>query len=777
MTEREPVLALRVKGLRFSRSQSNGNEFLLDVPVMEVMAGQVVALVGPSGSGKSTLLNLVSALETPHSGEVEINFGTGLVPLGNDFEHARVGRIFQDGHLLPAATVAANVALGLASSEDELEQVDRTKLATAIAQLGLPESALDRPVWQLSGGQQQRVAIARALISDPTIIIADEPTSSLDPDLARDLMARLRQWVKDAPRNSLRTVLWVTHDYSLVVGAADALFVVKPEQRGELIQSGLNDPSGIPEPVPDSAAEIEAMVGTTGRTNGQVAKIAPSRIHGWPSLGWSLSISQMLQRRGRSSPTELTQVLSLPREYGGWRLPLASFFAAFSEWSLFARLLIAIMVGHGLLVLWAIQEHQTRTVLESPDNCHTMISGTSAELNLTPGELQALAEGPWREDGAARDFGGARDVSFETINAKMSAVTSGMGCHTTFVAWPRRDLGVAAWTPLSDLSCSESAKDENGELRRRRLQASIMHRGEPVLEAMTAWDGTPVARAFRERDLPTERLAAIVSIYTSDRIFGLSPEALEEIGYLCLERPGLGDGEPIKVPIVAVADGLPRDGDFYFDIILPMEAMERRTAALQGQNYRQIALYFQADELGAVSDYLDRTGSEGGGVRYRYDPDAIERFRAAVDVNLVIVSAILTVCALVVVGNLLMIVASLSAVIQGNRRAIAMQLAMGVQRRVLWGAIRGFIAIIFVMAVLAGIILAAFAWVSAVLLDAAGSTLASSLLAIGLGNFAGAFALSTLVTALTCAVAFFHSTRATRHDMYGRLAQILQSGA
>ncbi|MBZ0217599.1 MAG: ATP-binding cassette domain-containing protein [Fimbriimonadaceae bacterium] len=777
MAEREPVLALRVKGLRFSRSQSDGNEFLLDVPVMEVMAGQVVALVGPSGSGKSTLLNLVSALESPDSGKVEINFGTGLVPLSNDFEHARVGRIFQDGHLLPAATVAANVALGLASSEDELGKVDRTKLATAIAQLGLPESALDRPVWQLSGGQQQRVAIARALISDPTIIRADEPTSSLDPDLARGLMAQLRRWVKDAPENSLRTVLWVTHDYSLVVGAADALFVVKSEQQGELIQSGLNEPSGVPEPVPGSAAEIEAMVGTTGRTNGQDAKIATSSIHGWQSLGWSLSISQMLQRRGRSSPNELTQVLSLPRENGGWRLPLASLFAAFSEWSLFARLLIAIMVGHGLLVLWAIQEHQTRTVLESPDNCHTIISGTSAELNLTPGELQALAEGPWREDGATRDFGGARDVSFETINAQMSAVTPGMGCHTTFVAWPRRDLGVAAWTPLSDLSCSDSATDENGELRRRRLQASIMHRGEPVLEAMTAWDGTPVARAFRERDLPTERLAAIVSIYTSDRIFGLSPEALEEIGHLCLERPGLGDGEPIKVPIIAVADGLPRDGDFYFDIILPMEAMERRTAALQGQNYRQIALYFQADELGAVSDYLDRTGSAGGGVRYRYDPDAIERFRAAVDVNLVIVSAILTVCALVVVGNLLMVVASLSTVIQGNRRAIAMQLAMGVQARVLWGAIRGFIAIILVMAILAGVILAAFAWVSALLLEAVGSTLASNLLAIGLGNFAGAFVISTLVTAFTCAVAFFYSTRATRDDMYGRLAQILQSGA
>ncbi|WP_299612512.1 ATP-binding cassette domain-containing protein [uncultured Tateyamaria sp.] len=776
MAEKEPVLALRVRGLRFSRSQSNGSEFLLDVPVMEVMAGQVVAVVGPSGSGKSTLLNLVSALETADSGEVEINFGTGLVPLSNDFEHARVGRIFQEGHLLPAATVAANVALGLASSEDELRKVDRTKLAAAIAQLGLPESALDRPVWQLSGGQQQRVAIARALISDPTIIIADEPTSSLDPDLARDLMARLQKWVKDAPENCLRTVLWVTHDYSLVVGAADALFVVRPEQTGELFQSGLGQPSGIPEPVPGSAAEIETMVGTTGRTSSQSAKIAPSLIRGWTKLGWSLSVSQMLQRRGTSPPNQFTQLLSLPRESSGWNLPLAGFFAAFSEWSLFARLFIAIMVGHGLLVLWAIQNHQTTTVLESTRNCHTMITGTTGDLNLTPGELQTLAEGPWRDGGSARDADDIRDVSFDAINAQMSAVPPNNGCNSPFVAWPRRDLGLHAWTPLRDLNCARSKKDEVGNSRHRRLQAAIMHRGEPAIESMIAWDGAPVAGAFRDREEPTKRLAAIVSTYTTQTIFGLTPQELEEIGYICVERSGLANGEAAKVPIVAIADGLPRDGDFYFDIILPLEAAEHQAPIIK-RPYRKLALYFLPDELGSVADFLDRTGEEGGGIRYRYDPNALDRFRAAVDVNLAIVAAILVVGVLVVVGNLLMIVASLSAVIQGNRRAIAMQLAMGVQDRVLWGAIRGFIAVIFFMAILAGAFFAIIAWCLAILLSAAGSTLANSLIAIGLGDFAYAFVLSTLVTAVTCAVAFLYSTRATRDDMYGRLAQILQSGA
>jgi len=177
---------------------------------LEVRPGEVVAVLGPSGSGKTTLLHLLAGLDRPTSGEVW---------WGDEAVHARpprdlarlraqrVGLVFQDPHLLPELDAVANVSLpgrirGRASAERA------TALLTSV---GLSERLRARPAT-LSGGERQRVAVARALYADPPLILADEPTGSLDRATAKtvfDLLVRIA-------RERRRAVLMVTHDAGLV---------------------------------------------------------------------------------------------------------------------------------------------------------------------------------------------------------------------------------------------------------------------------------------------------------------------------------------------------------------------------------------------------------------------------------------------------------------------------------------------------------------------------------------------------------------------------------
>ena len=177
---------------------------------LEVAAGEVVAVLGPSGSGKTTLLHLLAGLDRPTSGEI---WWDGLAvherrPSALTQERAtRVGLVFQDPHLLPELTALANVTLPgrIRGAVDEARGLD---LLDAV---GLSTRALARPAT-LSGGERQRVAVARALYVDPPLILADEPTGSLDRANARgvfELLVRLA-------RERRRAVVMVTHDEGLV---------------------------------------------------------------------------------------------------------------------------------------------------------------------------------------------------------------------------------------------------------------------------------------------------------------------------------------------------------------------------------------------------------------------------------------------------------------------------------------------------------------------------------------------------------------------------------
>ncbi len=177
---------------------------------LDVARGQAVGLVGPSGSGKSTLLMIMAGLERPDSGSVVVD-GTDLAALDEDalarFRGRRIGIVFQSFHLVPTMTALENVALPL-----ELAAVDNAfeRAEAELQAVGLRDRLHHYPA-QLSGGEQQRVAIARAIVSNPAILVADEPTGNLDENTGQSIIDLLFALKRDRGA----TLVLVTHDLNL----------------------------------------------------------------------------------------------------------------------------------------------------------------------------------------------------------------------------------------------------------------------------------------------------------------------------------------------------------------------------------------------------------------------------------------------------------------------------------------------------------------------------------------------------------------------------------
>lgn len=198
---------------------------------LQVQAGDFIALMGPSGSGKSTLLNIVSGLDNPTSGGVIMN-GRDITRLTESelstwrLEH--IGFIFQQYHLMPVLTAFENVELPLLLFN--LSKAERRSLAeAALSIVGLEDRANYYP-RQLSGGQQQRVCIARAIVTDPFVIIADEPTGNLDYDSTNEVLALFDTLNLDLKK----TIIMVTHDPH----AAERAGMIRHLQKGLLIEHG-----------------------------------------------------------------------------------------------------------------------------------------------------------------------------------------------------------------------------------------------------------------------------------------------------------------------------------------------------------------------------------------------------------------------------------------------------------------------------------------------------------------------------------------------------------
>jgi putative ABC transport system ATP-binding protein len=182
---------------------------------LSIERGEFVAVMGPSGSGKSTLLNVLGCLDRPTSGMYRLA-GEDTSRLGSDalarLRNRRIGFCFQSYNLLPRATAVQNVALPLVySGVDRKTRVERARARLFEVGLG---ARLEHRATQLSGGQQQRVAIARALVTDPDILLADEPTGTLDSHTGREVMALLQGLHRQG-----RTIVLVTHDPNIAAYA------------------------------------------------------------------------------------------------------------------------------------------------------------------------------------------------------------------------------------------------------------------------------------------------------------------------------------------------------------------------------------------------------------------------------------------------------------------------------------------------------------------------------------------------------------------------------
>src|SRR2546423_7356471 len=240
---------------------------VLDGLSLDVAPGEFLALMGPSGSGKTTLLNLIAGLDRPSEGEIWVD--GQLISAMSEARLAKwrtrhVGFVFQFYHLLPVLTAYENVELPLLLLPMSAAERKRQVL-TALDLVGLSDRLRHRP-GQLSGGQQQRVGIARAIVTDPTLIVADEPTGDLDARSAEeilDLIVELKNGLK-------KTIIMVTHDPRAAARAERVLHL----EKGQLVEN-------MASAAPGSAFHE----GKPGHDGGSAIKAVRERPSGYPSRG------------------------------------------------------------------------------------------------------------------------------------------------------------------------------------------------------------------------------------------------------------------------------------------------------------------------------------------------------------------------------------------------------------------------------------------------------------------------------------------------------------
>jgi putative ABC transport system ATP-binding protein len=221
----EPIIQVQHVSKAYQRDSLNIpvlNDISLSVP-----EGEFLALMGPSGSGKTTLLNLIAGIDRPDKGKIIVG-GTDVATLGESalakWRARHVGFIFQFYNLLPVLTAFENVELPLLLTPLS-KQKRREHVETSLKLVGLADRMKHYPK-QLSGGQEQRVAIARALVTDPTILVADEPTGDLDKQSAEEVLTLLDRLNKEYKK----TIVMVTHDPR----AAEKAHTARHLDKGEL---------------------------------------------------------------------------------------------------------------------------------------------------------------------------------------------------------------------------------------------------------------------------------------------------------------------------------------------------------------------------------------------------------------------------------------------------------------------------------------------------------------------------------------------------------------
>ncbi len=229
----KPVVEIRNLSKSFQRDSFTVTA--LEEVNLDIGEGEFVCLMGPSGSGKTTLLNMIAGIDQPTSGELRV-LGEDVARISEDrlaeWRNHHVGFVFQTFNLIPVLDAFENVELPLLLTRLSTEERKKHVLA-ALELVGLKDRIHHSP-RQLSGGQEQRVAIARAIVTDPTLIVADEPTGDLDArsaDEVLDILSRLN-------RDYKKTIIMVTHDPRAARHASVVLHI----EKGELLAQGQQEP-------------------------------------------------------------------------------------------------------------------------------------------------------------------------------------------------------------------------------------------------------------------------------------------------------------------------------------------------------------------------------------------------------------------------------------------------------------------------------------------------------------------------------------------------------
>ncbi|VTU40218.1 amino acid ABC transporter ATP-binding protein [Variovorax sp. PBL-E5] len=237
MTDADPVLRIQALHKRF------GDHHVLRGIDLDVQRGDRIAIIGSSGSGKSTLLRCLNFMEMPSAGQIILKGQPIGRPAGRDGEmrygrselsdvRRQVGMVFQQFNLFPHMTVLQNVMEGLVTVKHIAAPLAREQALRQLGKVGLSDKA-DAYPGHLSGGQQQRVAIARALAMEPEMLLFDEPTSSLDPELVGEVLATIRDLAEEG-----RTMLLVTHELGFAYHFANKVVFLAD---GLLHESGTPD--------------------------------------------------------------------------------------------------------------------------------------------------------------------------------------------------------------------------------------------------------------------------------------------------------------------------------------------------------------------------------------------------------------------------------------------------------------------------------------------------------------------------------------------------------
>jgi putative ABC transport system ATP-binding protein len=217
-----------IRNLSKIYQQGDINVTALNNISLDIQAGEFLALMGPSGSGKSTLLHIIAGIDRPTRGECRVQ-DVDVTKLNEsqlaDWRNQNVGFVFQSFNLIPVLTAYENVELPLLLTRLRGAQ-RRRQVNTALELVGLADRQTHLP-RQLSGGQEQRVAIARALVTDPSLIVADEPTGNLDSQSAQDVLTILQSLSQTAGK----TVIIVTHDPKAAAFGSRSIHL----EKGELI--------------------------------------------------------------------------------------------------------------------------------------------------------------------------------------------------------------------------------------------------------------------------------------------------------------------------------------------------------------------------------------------------------------------------------------------------------------------------------------------------------------------------------------------------------------